>query len=187
MTMKRMISGVIAALLLAAGCSTDGYTPYYATPGAPDPNPKKYDQFTLERTACFGFCPVYKVSVDERDLLLFQGERFVTEAGGSVSKRLPKGSFNRLVEIAKAYRFSSYDVSYSDAAQTNCQNQATDMPYIKIAFDAKKLNHAVNMYQGCMDIDGREQFDAMVAELDAALDLEDLIGPREDFYNTEEE
>lgn len=184
--MIKNLSGA-AALLLAAACSTDGYTPYYATPGAPDPNPKQYDQFTLQRTVCFGFCPAYKVSVDERDILIFEGERFVAEAGGAVSKRLPEGSFKKLIEIAKAHRFSSYDAVYPNEDGSNCENMATDMPSVSIAFDADNLNHAVRLYQGCFGMEGREQFDDMVTQLDAVLDLGDLIGPREDFYGAKDE
>ncbi len=182
--MKRLFIG-FAAIMISA-CSTEGYTPYAATPGEPDPNPKKHDQFTLQRTACYGFCPVYKVRVDDRDLLSFQGERFVTEAGGAVSKRLPPGSFKKLVEIAQAHEFASYDTAYPNEDGTNCAQRATDMPSVIIAFDANKLSHFVSVYQGCMGFEGRERFDEMVTKLDAVLALDDMIGPREDFYGAKE-
>ncbi|GJL91954.1 DUF6438 domain-containing protein [Hyphococcus sp.] len=180
-----MVVGLILAAL-AGACSTQGYTPYYATPGVQNPNAPKHDQFTLQRTACFGFCPVYKVSVDDRDLLVFEGERFVAEAGGAVSKRLPDGAFNRLVAIAKSHDFASYDAAYPNEDGSNCAQMATDMPSVSISFNGKKLSHAVRLYQGCFGMDGREQFDEMLTELDAVLDIDDLIGPREDFYGAKE-
>jgi hypothetical protein len=186
---SEFILPLLAAMLpavLIAGCSPRNYTPYYATPGAPNPNAEKHDQFMLQRTVCFGFCPAYKVSVDNRDLLVFEGERFVTEAGGAVSKRLPDGSFRKLIEIAKAHRFSAYDAAYPNEDGSNCAQMATDMPSVSISFAAKKLTHSVRLYQGCFGMEGREQFDEMLVEIDAVLDLGDLIGPREDFYGAKE-
>ena len=65
-------------------------------------------------------------------------------------------------------------------AGDNCGPIPTDMPSIIISFDAKRLDHKVSLYQGC-SFDGRENFDAMVLEMDAVLDIDDMIGPRENF------
>jgi hypothetical protein len=183
--MMRLLQLGFAAAFLAA-CSTEGYTPYAATPGAPTNPRKEYDQFTLQRTACFGFCPVYKVSVDERDILIFEGERFVTEAGGAVSKRLPKGSFKKLIEIARAHEFEAFDETYPNADGSNCPQQATDLPSASVTIEAGRLTHAVRLYQGCFGFDGRERFDEMLLAMDTVLDIDDWIGPREDFYGEEQ-
>ena len=178
----RNMAPLLAAMAVAA-CAGD-YQPY-ATRGLDTGYSKTYDTFTLERTACFGFCPVYKVTVDERDILLFEGERFVAEDKGTVSKRLPDGSFRKLIEIAKAHDFADYDAAYPDEDGANCPMRATDMPTIVLSYDAKRLSHAVSLYQGCR-FDGREDLDAMILEIDAVLDVDDWIGPREDFYGAKE-
>ncbi len=183
--MRKFIHLSFAAAFLAA-CSSDGYTPYAATPGSSAAPRKEYDQFTLERTACFGFCPIYKVSVDERDILIFEGERFVAEAGGAVSKRLPDGSFKKLVDIARAHQFASYDAAYPNEDGSNCPQQATDSPSVIVSIDSGRLKHAVSLYQGCMGFDERERFNEMVLAMDAVLDIDALIGPREDFYGAKE-
>lgn len=175
---------LLAAALLAA-CASDNYQPY-VTRGVDTGVAEKYDQVTLQRTACFGFCPVYEVKVDERDILVFKGGRFVAEAEGAVSKRLPDGSFKKLIAIAKAHDFASYDEAYPNEDGSNCPQRATDMPSIIIAYDAKKLNHSVSLYQGCMGFEGRENLDEMIVEIDAVLDIDDWIGPREDFYGAKE-
>ncbi|PQA89147.1 hypothetical protein CW354_04160 [Marinicaulis flavus] len=174
----------MTAALLSA-CSTEGYQPY-ATRGLNTGQTENYDEFTLKRTACYGFCPVYEVRVDERDVLVFKGEQFVKEDQGTVSKRLPEGSFKKLVEIARAHDFSSYDAAYPNADGSNCPQRATDMPSVIVSYDAKKLSHSVSLYQGCMGFDGRERLDEMILEIDAVLDLDDFIGPREAFYGAEE-
>lgn len=183
MTMTRGFAIALAAL--AAACSTEGYQPY-VTRGLNTERPADYDSFTLERTACFGFCPVYTVAVNERDILVFKGERYVAETGGAVSKRLPKGSFEKLVAIAKAHDFASYDAAYPNADGSNCPQMPTDMPSVVLSYDAKKLDHSVSLYQGCTGFEGREALDEMILEIDAVLDIGDWIGPREDFYGTKD-
>ena len=177
---------VFAIVALAGGCAPRSYTPYYSTPDPYRPDTTERDQVTLERTACFGFCPIYKVTVDERDILLFEGERFVAEADGAISKRLAEGSFNRLVEILRAYDFTAFDAAYPNEAGSNCPQLATDSPSVIIAADAGRLDHAVSFYQGCAGFEARERLEQMIAEIDALLAIDDLVGPREDFYGAKE-
>jgi hypothetical protein len=183
--MKRLLIGLLPIAGFLGGCASEGYQPY-ATRGLNTPYTGEHDVFTLERTACFGFCPVYKVSVDDRDILVFEGERYVKEAGGAVSKRLAPGSFRKLVAIAQDYDFASYDARYPNEDGDNCGAVATDLPSIEIAFDAGRFDHAVRLDQGCMGFDGRERFDEMVLKIDEVLNLDDWIGPREDFYGAKE-
>ena len=188
MFMKRL-QLYLAAFLLAAtvlsGCAPKGYKPYYATQGVSG-GPGDYNQVTLRRTACFGFCPIYEVTVYEQDVLQFSGERFVTETGGAVSKRLPDGSFKKLIKIARDHQFSDFDPRYPNEAGDNCGPIATDMPSVIVSIETKRLNHEVSVYQGCRGFDGRERFEEMVAQMDAVFDIEDWIGPREDFYGAED-
>jgi hypothetical protein len=177
--MMRYLPAAVAVFTIAA-CAPSGYEPYL-TRGLEPASPQERDRFTLERTACFGTCPVYTVTVGERDILQFQGKRFVAEEGGVVGERRPEGSFKELVKIAKSYEFSSFDTAYPNDAVSNCPQYATDMPSIKITFESSALTHAVSVYQGCGGFEGRARFDEMVAAMETVLDIDDLIGPREDF------
>lgn len=156
------------------------------TRGINQPASENYDEFSLERTACYGTCPVYKVTVDERDILQFRGERFVAEDEGVVGKRLPEGSYEELIKIAKAHEFASFDKAYPNEDASNCPRMATDMPSVIVSFNDKKLNHAVSVYRGCFDFKDRARFDEMVAAMDAVLDVADLIGSREDVAGARE-
>ncbi|MEO1137172.1 MAG: DUF6438 domain-containing protein [Pseudomonadota bacterium] len=182
--MMRFLLAVFSALFVSA-CASDEYRPWLAVPGAYD-EAAELESFTLERTACFGFCPVYTVTVSERDILLFKGERFVAEAEGAVSKRLPDGAFVNLIEIARAHNFAEFGDRYPNEASDNCEAIATDMPSVIISIETKRLAHAVSVYQGCMGFEGRERFNEMVLAMDAVLDIDDWIGPRESFYRDAE-
>lgn len=184
MTMRTIFTILAAAFL--ASCASEGYTPYASTPGAPTNPRKEYDQVTIQRTACRGFCPVYKVTVDERDVLLFEGERFVAEEGGAVSKRLPEGSFRKLIAIAREHGFSGFDKYYPNEAEDNCPAMATDMPAAIVTIDSRRLTHQVHLYQGCMGFEGRERLDEMLLAMDAVMNIGDWIGEREQFYGGEQ-
>ncbi|WDI30331.1 DUF6438 domain-containing protein [Hyphococcus flavus] len=172
------------ALVVVSACAPKGYTPYYANPAAPKPE-RNYDQISLERTACFGFCPIYKVVVNEDDVLSFRGERFVAETGGAISKRLPDGSFKDLLKVTRTYGFSELDTRYPNEAGDNCGPVATDMPSVIVEAETKSFNHQVQWYQGCMNFNGRERFEAMLTEMEAIFDIDDWIGAREDFMGGE--
>ncbi len=184
MNSLKLVSACIAVTLLAA-CGSSKNVPWASTHSPYATVKGETEQFTLARTACFGFCPIYRVTVDQSDALYFEGERFVAEEGATLSKRLPGGSFNKLVKIAKSYGFSSYDPRYPNEAANNCGAVATDMPSVIISFESKSLTHEVNLYQGCFDFEGRERFEEMVAAMDAVLDVDKWVGPREKF--TEEQ
>ncbi|WP_425409597.1 DUF6438 domain-containing protein [Hyphococcus sp.] len=177
---------LLAGLLLSA-CASEGYTPYLDRFSEYALDDDDYERFTLERTACFGFCPIFKVTVDERDFLFFQGERFVTETDGVLSKRLPKGSFKKILRIARDHEFSQFDPSYPNADRNNCGPIATDNPSIILAFDTEHLDHAVKWYRGCSQFDSRAELEEMIAAVDAVLDIDEWVGPRDAFMNAGDE
>lgn len=186
MKQTKIALSLLAAPVLAA-CSSEGYTPYLAQPYAYSrAGETEYDRFTLQRTACFGFCPIYKVIVNERDVLFFEGEQFVVEDDGVVSKRLPKGSFDELLKLAKAHQFSGFDRNYPNENGDNCETVAADLPGLVVKFESERLTHEVNLYEGCFGFEGRERFQEMVAAMEAVLDIDDWVGPREQFTGEEE-
>ena len=182
--MSKHVFSAFASLFVAA-CASGEYEPWL-TRGITPEEPEIRDEFTLERTACYGFCPVYKVTVDDRDLQQFQGKKFVAEIGGTVGKRLPKGAYEQLKAIAAAHEFDQFDTTYPNEDATNCSLMATDMPSVIVGFSRDGETRQVGVYGGCMGFDGRERFDAMIAAMDAVLDIDDLVGPREAFYGADE-
>ena len=182
--MKKILCTFFVIVLFTA-CAPQNYEPY-ATRGLYQP-PKEYDQFKLERTACYGVCPVYEVIVNENDILEFRGKRFVTEEGGAVGKRLDEHSFDRLVMITKEYDFASFDSAYPNDDASNCPRMATDSPSVIITVKTKDSLKKVSVYGGCIDFDGRERWVEMVEAIDAVLDIGDLVGPRENHMRVVEE
>lgn len=178
--MKSSVLFSLVVLVAAAGCAGSEYEPWL-TRGQPREADADRSRFALERTACFGVCPVYKVIVDERDIMEFRGERFVAEEGGAVGRSMPEGTFDRLVDVAEAYDFDAFDAAYPNEDGSNCPQYATDMPSVVVTLERGGEARSVSVYQGCMGFAGRDRFDAMVLAMDEILDLGDMIGPRDAF------
>jgi hypothetical protein len=116
---------LVAALLLGvAGCgrreSNLSPAPSSAQSVAPTP------VVTLERTACFGSCPVYILSVSAAGDVRFEGKAH-TRLLGPVTARVPQARVDSLLyELDHAGYFSFADL-YTSAAPA-CGRYATDSP-----------------------------------------------------------
>ena len=80
---------------------------------------------SLERTACYGRCPIYKVTVLRDGTVHWEGERFV-KVTGKATARLPAAA---LAELAAAFKkagyfalkdkYTSYDITDHPSANTS--------------------------------------------------------------------
>ena len=68
-------------------------------------------KISLQRTSCFGTCPVYTVVIYPDGLVEFSGERFV-ESLGDYSSNVNPESFQRLAEFANAIDFFQFEDEY---------------------------------------------------------------------------
>lgn len=178
--MSILIRSAFALFIFLGGCVSSEHEPWI-TRGLNTTPADVHDKFTLERTACYGVCPVYDVSVDEKDYLQFRGKRFVAEEGGSVASPLPPGSYKKLQAIAEAHQFGAFDTAYPNDDGSNCPRLATDSPTIIVGFREGAEARTVRVYEGCGGFEGRARFFAMVAEMEAVLEIDDFVGPREAF------
>ncbi len=76
------------------------------------PNPVQIDSITLERTSCFGTCPVYKVTVRRDGTVTYDGKGFV-KVTGHRSRRIPAEQFQELVREIQRIGFFSFKDEYS--------------------------------------------------------------------------
>lgn len=83
-------------LLLLAGCWTGSPPPTEAPANATDePVIPSAFEITMERTACLGPCPIYKVSIDGEGRVRWRGEQYVEATGDRRATVPPK----RVAEI----------------------------------------------------------------------------------------
>lgn len=82
----------------------------------------------LERTSCFGACPVYSVSIDAKGAVTYEGKKFV-RVGGRQTDQIPVSRVAELVATVDRIRFFELDNQYrfirnADGTTTS----VTDLP-----------------------------------------------------------
>jgi hypothetical protein len=93
----------------------------------------------LERTACFGTCPVYVVVVHGDGLVEYEGRRFVKEIGPR-TRRISADDARRLFSQFEKARFFELASSYRAGM--------SDMPTFILTFQRGKKVHRVEDYAG---------------------------------------
>ena len=111
----------------------------------PQPNATG-DMITLERTACFGTCPIYTVTINSDGTVSFQGRRFtrVEAATGRISRK----TFRRLVREFERVNYFSLPDDFTPGTK-NCAGMVTDMPSAITSIRLKGKSKTVSHYHGC--------------------------------------
>ena len=101
---------------------------------------------TLERTACFGNCPAYSVTVTADGKVNFTGHAYVqtTQASGQATPAQLAAIHDALARADFAAMRTSY-VSRNDG----CEMVMTDQPGIKITVADASGSRSVDFYLGC--------------------------------------
>lgn len=96
--------------------------------GPPMPFPEKVDltsvQIRLERTACFGTCPVYVVTIDSSGAVTFDGQRFLLLPGHHTAQ-IPQTAVASLIEQFRVADFLSALPVYKAAITDNATQTVT--------------------------------------------------------------
>ncbi len=83
---------------------------------------------TLERTPCFGRCPVYRVSASSDGIVVYEGKAHVRQLGAASGRINPERVAALLSELERAGYFS-FPASFT-SADLACGRYATDLPSV---------------------------------------------------------
>ena len=110
----------ILLLLLFISCNS-----YYKTS-------KDSDQkiISLERTACFGKCPIYKIEIFSDGKCIYEGKKFV-EKIGYYNYTIPQSEIKKILSIAKKINFFQMKDEYVEPI--------SDLPTTFILIKNKKV------------------------------------------------
>lgn len=119
---------IIAAFMLTSGCKTGK-------------NSTKQDTvvISLQKTACKGKCPVYKLEIYNSGELKFEGKSNV-ENIGSFSMKITKEKVDELVEKFIAANFFEFEDEYT--------SKVTDLPSTYLTFTHNNKTKRVRDYHG---------------------------------------
>ena len=85
---------------------------------------------SLEKTACFGRCPVFKVIIYDNGEALYNGQKFVKKVGEHDLK-VSKREIDKILSKAKKIGFNNLKNEYSE--------RITDLPTTYIMINNKKI------------------------------------------------
>lgn len=142
-----MNSSLAVLLLLTAACAHRTPTP--DAPASESTATQDGSVLTLERTACFGTCPVYRLSVAADGTVSYEGRAHVRQLGRATGRVAPERLEALLSELERAGYFSFAD-RYTPA-ESVCGPATSDSPSaitsIRFKGRAKRIEH----YYGCGD------------------------------------
>jgi hypothetical protein len=95
----------------------------------------------LERTACYGSCPVYSVELEGDGRVTYRGQEHV-KVKGAKSKTIPRASVDALA--AKVESLGYFDLTWKDP----CDRVATDSPTVTTTVTAKGRTRKIVDYRG---------------------------------------
>jgi len=116
----------------------------------------------LERTACFGFCPVYRLEISADGIATFVGKSNVKTK--SATKRLQLGAFDSLLIHLDHSGFFSLDSAYVEG-RAGCVQAVTDQPYAILTVTRNGRTHAVRYYYGCLGDQVTGSIDSILSTL----------------------
>jgi len=107
---------------------------------------------TLERTACFGSCPVYRISVTSSGTVSFEGKAHVRRIGPATDQVPPEQVEKLLSEIEQAGYFT-LDDRYQ-ASEPGCGRYATDAPTVITSVRLRGRSKTITHDYGCTRVPG---------------------------------
>jgi len=132
----------LALLGPSVGCNGAGYSDRAVIP---QDIPKDL-KITLERTECFGFCPVYKLTITADGAVVFEGRRFVKQEGVTINS-VSRERLKQLMAEFDRVKFFSLEDDYSEIRLSCPTDQPSAITSIRINGKSKTINH----YLGCLE------------------------------------
>jgi hypothetical protein len=116
--------------------------------GVPAPGVPADARITLERTACYGRCPIYTVTLFADGEVQWHGTRFV-EVRGDESRSITPEAFAKLWRDLTAHDYADLPTEYPNFGSGYCTSYATDQPSAIVAVSGDGAERRVVDYHGC--------------------------------------
>lgn len=160
----KLLAAALTVLMLAA-CA-----PVAGGPGPDAPIDPTFSA-TLERTACFGTCPIYRVTITADGKVAYEGIRFVAAEGRREGQADPD-KLAALIALVDSSRFMSLKAQY--------RAQVTDLPSQIVTITRNGRSHRVEDYAG-RAVGMPEDVTRLEALIDEAAGDGAWVGDRESF------
>jgi hypothetical protein len=98
--------------------------------------------FVLQKTACFGECPVYTLKIFSDGLVTLKGEHFVDKIG-NYTNQIPADEVQQLISDFQSANFFDFQDEYT--------SEATDLPTTYVTFNHDGRSKKITDYYGAPD------------------------------------
>ena len=130
----------------------------------------------MQRTHCYGPCPVYSVSATVDGAVNFVGEKFVEVKGTKPYTVDPE----RIKLIAReAYSFGFFELDQDTL--DSCPESMTDADSVILTIHANDLENTLNHYYGCRGLKVYGKIETLADRIDELLETEQWIGKPQRF------
>ncbi len=143
---------------------------------AEEMDPRSVVSVRLERTECFGSCPVYALVASRDGTLFYRGTDHVKARGERVGEITQK-DFSQLADAAAQVKFLSFSDHYVSKAD-GCTEVWTDHPSVKITLRFTSGEKSVEHYMGCKGLAEASRVDWLAKTIDELAQTSQWVGPR---------
>lgn len=112
---------------------------------AGDKREPEITQIVLERTPCFGVCPVYKLTIHRSGKVVYEGKAHVWEEGRQTG-RVSKEGFRQLVSKIEEINFFNLRDRYDGKNADGSGVTVTDLPTRKTSVTRGNVTKTVENY-----------------------------------------
>lgn len=158
--MKHFLLTALAIMLAACSAAAPQATPTPTPAPAPTPDYSSL-VITLERTVCFGFCPIYRLTVYGDGRVEYEGDRNVDVEGLQTSTLTPE----QVQELVDAYQAADYFNLKDDYTAP-----VTDLPSTITSVTIEGQTKVITNYGGCMEFDAAEKAPQALCDFEAKID-----------------
>ena len=148
--------------------------PVFNQADASGPARRRTKVITLERTACFGTCPMYSLAIYSDGVVEYEGLKFVKKVGKATG-RISRTQLDDLVE-----RFTNiYYFNFPDSIEPgskSCPQPWTDMPSAITSLTWQGRTKTVKHYYGCSGLSWIERLTDLEKEIDRAVNVKQWTG-----------
>jgi hypothetical protein len=163
---------IIASLALAFWAYLPGNSPVQTvTPG--EQTVPQDTLITLERTGCYGMCPIYKVSISADGAVVFEGNRFVKKVGTARSAISEEQIRELLAGFEKINYFELNDQYVKP--EDGCKQWLTDNPSAVTSITRNGKSKSVTHYYGCRGLEVLKELEKLEQAIDDAVNSSQWI------------
>lgn len=123
----------------------------------------KDTRIILARTACFGSCPIYKLTISANGCVVFEGKRFVKKVGTFKSK-ISRAQLQQLIAEFENIQYFSLRDQYT-TQKDGCE-LATDNPSVITSLKINGKSKTVIHYHGCRGVKKLEELTKLEDQID---------------------